>query len=90
MELLKIEPTTKLYASDNHHKNFLECIKTRELPVADVEIGHRTATACHLANIALRLGNRKIQWDAEKETIVGDDEAAGMLTRPYREPWKLG
>lgn len=88
-ELLKIEPTTKLYASDNHHRNFLECIKSRELPVADVEIGHRSATACHLANMALRLG-RKIEWDADKETVVGDDDAAKMLARPYREPWKLG
>ena len=44
------------------------------------------ATACHLANIALRVG-RRIRWDAEKEEIVGDPEAARMLVRPYRAPW---
>jgi hypothetical protein len=78
-----------LYVSKNHHKNFLECIKSRETPICDVEIGHRTATACHLGNIAVRLG-KKIVWDAKAETIVGDDEAAKMLSRPYRAPWKLG
>ena len=79
----------KLYVSGNHHKNFLECIQTRKLPICDVEIGHRSATACHLGNMAIRLG-RKIQWDAAKEQIVGDAEAAAMLERPYRNPWKLG
>jgi hypothetical protein len=78
----------KLYVSGNHHKNFLDCIKSRELPICDVEIGHRTATACHLGNIVARLG-RKVQWDAEKEQIVGDDEANKMVHRPYREPWSL-
>ena len=46
--------------SGNHHKNFLDCMKSRELPICDVEIGHRSATVCHLGNIAVRLG-RKIQ-----------------------------
>jgi len=77
-----------LYKSANHHANFLECIKTRMLPICDVEIGHRSATVCHLNNIVARIG-RKIQWDAAKETIVGDPEAAAMLSRPYRQPWKL-
>jgi predicted dehydrogenase len=77
-----------LYKSDNHHKNFLECIKTRELPICDVEIGHRSATACHLGNMAVRLG-RKIQWDAVHEQVVGDEEANEMLSRPYRSPWKI-
>ncbi len=80
---------TRLYVSKNHHQNFLECCKTRELPICDVEIGHRTATACHLGNLAVRLG-RKLKWDAAKETIVGDDEAAAMQSRPYREPYTLG
>lgn len=77
-----------LIASKNHHQNFLDCVKSRELPICDVEIGHRSATVCHLGNIALRLG-RKIQWDPVAETIAGDDEARGMLSRPYRAPWKL-
>jgi len=80
---------TQLYKSSNHHQNFLECVKTRQLPICDVEIGHRTATVCHLGNIVARLG-RKIQWDPVKEQIVGDDEAAKWVHRPYRAPWTLG
>jgi predicted dehydrogenase len=79
----------KLYASTNHHQNWLDCIKTRKPPICDVEIGHRSATVCHLGNIAIRTG-RKITWDAAKETIVGDPDAAAMLSKPYRSPWKLG
>ena len=80
------ENDVHLYKSPNHHANFLECIRTRKLPICDVEIGHRSATVCHLGNIVARIG-RKIQWDPVKETIVGDDEAAAMLSRPYRKPW---
>lgn len=79
---------THLTVSKNHHQNFLDCMKSRELPICDVEIGHRSATVCHLGNIALRLG-RKIAWDPVAETIVGDEEAKGMLSRPYRKPWQL-
>ena len=78
----------KLYKSNNHHQNFLECVKSRELPICDVEIGHRTATACHLGNIAVRLG-QKVQWDPKKEQVVGNDDVAAMLERPYRSPWTL-
>jgi predicted dehydrogenase len=78
----------RLYVSKNHHQNFLDCIASREKPIADVEIGHRTATACHLANIAARLG-RTIRWDSANEKIVGDDEAAAMLDRPHRSPWTV-
>jgi len=69
-----------------HVRNFLDCVKSRQAPVSDFESGHRVATACHLANISLRLG-RKIRWDAGKEEVVGDPEAARMLDRPYRAPW---
>jgi predicted dehydrogenase len=79
----------KLYVSNNHHQNWLECIKTRKPPICDVEIGHRSATVCHLGNIAIRTG-RKITWDPAKEAIVGDPEAAAMLSKTYRSPWKLG
>ena len=79
----------KLYVSSNHHKDWLDCIKTRKLPVCDVEIGHRSATVCHLGNIAIRTG-RKITWDPAKEVIVGDTDAAKMAGKAYREPWKLG
>lgn len=71
---------------DLHVRNFLDCVKSRQRPIADVEDGHHTATACHLANISLRTG-RKIRWDAAREQIVGDTEASAMLERPYRPPW---
>jgi predicted dehydrogenase len=82
------DSAVRLYKSANHHQNFLDCIKTRELPICDVEIGHRSATVCHLGNMAARLG-RKIAWDPVAEQVVNDDEAAKMLSRPYRAPWKL-
>jgi predicted dehydrogenase len=88
-EILKNPQVTEhLYVSKNHHANWLDCIKTRKAPICDVSIGHRSATVCHLGNIALRTG-RKITWDPAKETIVGDSEAAAMLSRPYRSPWVL-
>jgi predicted dehydrogenase len=71
---------------DSHVRNFLDCVKSRERPVADVEDAHRTATACHLANISLRVG-RKVRWDSEKEEIVDDRAASAHLVRPYRKPW---
>jgi predicted dehydrogenase len=78
----------RLYVSKNHHSNWLECIKTRKLPICDVEIGHRSATVCHLGNIAVRTG-KKLTWDPVKEEISGDSEAAKLVNKPYREPWKL-
>lgn len=71
---------------DLHVRNFLDCVKTRQRPISDVEDGHHTAVACHLANISLRVG-RKVRWNPEKEEIPGDPEAAAMLERPYRKPW---
>jgi predicted dehydrogenase len=82
------EGDVRLYESSNHHENFLACVKSRELPICDIEIGHRSATVCHLGNIAIRLG-RKVQWDPAKEQFVGDDEANTWLSRPYRAPWTL-
>ncbi|MBA4062511.1 MAG: dehydrogenase [Isosphaera sp.] len=79
----------KLYVSPGHAADWLACIKARKNPVCDVEIGHRSATVCHLGNIAVRTG-RKITWDAAKEEIIGDKEANEMLSRPYRKPWTLG
>jgi predicted dehydrogenase len=69
-----------------HVRNFLDCIKSREQPIADLQCAHRVATVCHLANISLRL-RRTIRWDAAKEQIVGDAQASAMLERPYRAPW---
>ncbi len=71
-----------------HVRNWLDCIKSRQKPIADVEEGHLTAVMCHLGNIATRL-NRSIQWDAVNEQIVGDAEANKLLTKAYRKPWVL-
>jgi predicted dehydrogenase len=70
----------------DHARNFLDCVKSRGGPVSDLESGHRVATACHLANVSLRLG-RKVRWDPAKESVIGDAEADGRLVRPYRPPW---
>jgi hypothetical protein len=67
-------------------KNLLTCIQSREKPVADIEQGYMSTTACILANLSLRLG-RSINWDHAKGLAAGDDEANRMLTRPYRSPW---
>ena len=80
------EPGSSNEQFDLHARNFIDCIKSRQRPIADIEGGHRTTTACHLANLSLRLG-RKLRWDVEKEQIVGDAEANAMLVRPYRKPW---
>jgi predicted dehydrogenase len=69
-----------------HVRNFLDCVKSREVPNAPLEGGHKTAIACHLANIAARVG-RVVHWDDERQTIAGDTEAAALLTRTYRAPW---
>jgi len=69
-----------------HMKNFLECIESRQRPVADIEQGYMSTTACILANLSMRLG-RSLQWDHAKGQVVGDDEANGLLRRPYRTPW---
>jgi len=77
-----------LYVSKDHHKNWYECILSRKLPIADVEIGHRSATVCHLGNIAIRT-KRKIIWDPLSEEIVGDPEASKLMSYVYRKPWEL-
>jgi len=77
-----------LPVSDNHYRNFIEAVKSRNDPIEPVEIGHRTASLCHLGNIAMRL-KRKITWDPQAEQCPGDAEANTLLQRPYRPPWTL-
>jgi predicted dehydrogenase len=90
-ELLKgveIPKIVNSQANTSHVNNFLDCVKSRKVPAADISIGHRSATVCHLGNIAVRT-KKKIQWDPKTETIVGDPEASKWLTKEYRSPWKL-
>ena len=78
-----------LYESKNHHRNFIDCVLSRAEPVAPCEHAHRSITLAHLGNIAMMLG-RDLKWDPKAERVLGDDTANGMLSRPYRAPWKLG
>jgi predicted dehydrogenase len=72
-----------------HMANFFRCARERAEPVSDVWSHHRSLTTCHLANIAIRLGNRKLNWDPKAERIVGDDEANGWLSRPQRKGYEI-
>ena len=78
----------KRFANNAHVQNFIECVKTRETPAADISIGHRSATVCHLGNIAVRLG-QKIQWNPETETIEGNANAERWLNKEYRKPYEI-
>ncbi|MBI5281964.1 MAG: Gfo/Idh/MocA family oxidoreductase [Candidatus Solibacter usitatus] len=72
-----------------HVRNFLDCIKSRERPAGDIEIGHRSTATCLLGNIALRTGE-KLKWDAAAERFTnGSPEANALLRRDYRPPWSL-
>jgi len=78
----------QLMVSSEHNRNFIDCVKSRQETVCPVEMAIRCDTICQIANIAARTG-RAIQWDAESEMIVGDVEASQMLTRPFRDQWKV-
>ena len=71
-----------------HHRNFLDCVKTRRVPISGAEVSHRTVTTCHAGNICLRLG-RKLRWDPVSERFVNDETANKMLARAARSPWSL-
>lgn len=71
-----------------HHRNFLDCVKTRAQTIAPPEIAHRSTTTCHVANICLRLG-RNMRWNPETERFIDDPEADRMLARTMRPPWRL-
>jgi predicted dehydrogenase len=79
---------TGLYKSPGHHQDWMNCIKTRQRPICDVEIGCRSVTVCHLGNIAYWTG-RCIKWDPAKEETLRDEEAGRWLDRPMRAPWSL-
>ena len=77
-----------LYVSNNHHDNFLDGVRTRKLPVADIGVIARSITVCHLGNLAYWL-NRPLKWDPVKEQFINDAEADRWLDRPKRAPWRL-
>ncbi|OHB70359.1 MAG: hypothetical protein A2V70_08365 [Planctomycetes bacterium RBG_13_63_9] len=77
-----------IHANKGHYEDFLDCVRTRRRPAADVEIGCRTVTVCHLANIAYAL-KRPLKWDPVREEFRGDVEANRMRARSKREPWHV-
>jgi predicted dehydrogenase len=78
----------RLPKSSHHKKNFIESVKSRRKPVAPAEIGHRSASACILGYISMRLG-RKLSWSCKDERFMEDEEANRLLSRPLRSPWRL-
>ena len=85
----KIGPNEiQLYRSDNHHRNFIDCVKTRQETITPAEVAHRSISVGLLGEIAMQTG-RKLKWDLENEKFIGDDNANRYLMRSYRGPWHL-
>jgi len=85
------EGAVRLYVSNHHMGNFFDCIRSRKDPICDVDVGHRSATVCHLGAISLRTG-RKLQWDPTKEVFIGEHakEANAHIAREMRKPYDYG
>jgi predicted dehydrogenase len=78
----------KLIKSDNHWRNFLDSVKSRQPTITPVDVAHHSAIPGHLGLISMLVG-RKLKWDAKKEHILDDSDAAKLATRAYRPPWKM-
>ncbi len=81
--------TVQLGRTTDHRRNFFECVRSRQAPFATAETAHRTASLCHLNNLAMRLG-RPLRWDPAREQVLDDAEANALLTPQMRAPWSLG
>ena len=79
----------KLYKSTDHLRDFIKCVRSRERPICDVEVGARSATVCHLGNLAY-WNKRPLKWDPKKEKFIGDAEANTWINRDRRAPWTKG
>ncbi len=77
-----------LYKSNNHLQDFLNCVRSRKRPICDVEVGARSATVCHLGNLAY-WNHRRLQWDPAKEQFIDDPEANYWIDRKKRGPWRV-
>jgi hypothetical protein len=85
---MKLKSREVAIGANNHHANWLQCIRTRGRPSCDEEIGHRSASLGHLAIIAYKL-ERSLKWDPVKETFIGDEQANRLRSRAPREPWRI-
>jgi predicted dehydrogenase len=83
-----LEGGWRCYPSSDHHKNWLECVRSRKEPICPPEVGHRSASVCHLGNIGYRL-RRRLKWDPKAEQFINDDEANKLTSREPRAKWKL-
>ena len=73
----------------DHVRNFVDCVKSRQRPVSDVEIGHRSTSACLLGNVSYR-SEQRLVWDVPNQKLIsGGPDAEKLLSREYRDPWKL-
>ena len=83
------EPSAKKYPNivDDHFENFINCIRTRKRPKADIEEAHLSMVLCHMANISYRVGNQKLEFDPQTETFTNCDQANTFLKGKYRKPW---
>jgi predicted dehydrogenase len=79
---------TKLYKSDNHYQNFIDCVRSGKPTIAPVEVAYRAISVGLLGEIAMTTG-QTIKWDPDKEEIIGNPRASHLLSRPYRQPWTL-
>jgi hypothetical protein len=84
-----VETSTGRQGDAEHIENFLQCVRSRALPAADVEQGHQSALLCHLANIAWRSGRGSLSFDPQTESFPNVPEANRYLKRSYREPWAV-
>lgn len=82
------EDERRLQVSEDHYRNFLECMRSRRQPICPIEIGHRSNSVCVITHIAMKLG-RKLRWDPAAERFMKDDQANGMLDYDHRAPWTM-
>ncbi|MBM3335654.1 gfo/Idh/MocA family oxidoreductase, partial [Candidatus Sumerlaeota bacterium] len=87
MEPMKLDTKVR-DTTQNHVRNFLDCVKSRKKPNCDIEDGHRSTSLAHLANIAMATRSR-IEWDGEREVITNNKQANDLLQYTYRAPWQL-
>jgi predicted dehydrogenase len=77
------------FPDPEHKQNFVDCIRSRQRPTADIEEGHRSTLLCHWANVSYRLGGAKLDIDPQTERCIGNDQANALLRREYRSPYAV-